>query len=114
PLHGIGFVGAGRNQDAAAENTACGVVQNAAVKLATVAMRLSMINQGVVVDMAAAVHVIKSIEQAFAMLAIKAGGDVVACQARTEGHRVRVEYRAFLLKYVSGAQVKRLVIFLLQ
>src|SRR3546814_14763779 len=73
-----------------------------------------MIDKRMVVDMAAAIDVIQAVKQGFAMIAGKAGGDIVTRQARAERHGMRVVDRALGLLDANGAQVKGLWIFLLQ
>jgi hypothetical protein len=64
--------------------------------------------------MAAAVGVVEAVQQRLGAFAGEPGADVVACQARAEGQRVRGEHRAARLLGLDRRQVDGLGRLLLQ
>src|SRR5690606_13317603 len=113
-LYRIRTIRALADQYTTAEYTTGSVGQNNAVKLTALAVGLSVINDGVVVNVTAAVYKVQTIEQGFAALAIEDGSNIVTGDTGTEGQGVRIEYRATTLLHIDCSQVKVLQRFLLQ
>jgi hypothetical protein len=88
-LLGVGLLGPLADDDATVEHAARAAIEDRLVQLAAVAVRLRVVEQGVVVDVLRAADQDQAVEPAGRARAVEAGHDVVAHQAPPQVHRLR-------------------------
>ena len=83
-LHSIGFVGTRRHKNAATKYAARRIVENTPIVFAADTCRLAVANDGLMINMAAPVDVVKAIQKQLAVHATKISRDIMPRQLRAK------------------------------
>ena len=107
-LLGVGLLRVLTNDDLAVEHRARLAAENALVDLVARAVRLRVIDGGVIVDQAIAIGQIQAVQRALGALAVENRRDVVADDLAAERERVRREVGAAAGVHVHARDMERL------
>lgn len=113
-LFGIGFLGVLSHEDLAIEHAFGVAIEDPIVVLVAVAKGFGMIDEGMMIDMLAAMHKIESVHGTLGVFGAENRLNVVARQAGPRGDRVREEIRVAALLDLNHRHVKGVGIFVLK
>ncbi len=99
-LLGVGLLRLGMHYDLAGENPTGAPIEDAAVHLPAPAVRLGVVERGVIVDKAISIGVVKPVEGTMAASRVQRADDLVAYQAAT--HRQEVIHVAALGRHLHA------------
>ena len=112
-LDRVGFLGVGAHDDLAVEDADRAAVENALVELMAGAVRLGVVDQGVVIDVLRAVDGVQTVEVAMAAFVVEHHVDVVAGQRAAERERMGRDGRVAPGEQLDQAGMERLQLFVL-